>query len=236
MVENKNLKILNKLTKLARFLEDFGTEYQETLSPIMLMQKILKNYGQRLYDLVNDIISIDFNTAIFNYFEIDTSLDIEKQLQNKTVKELSDIKIDCNNVLKFLSDATHDSFYKKASESLNILFEILEKQSEFSKEEIESQVGDDFHLVYALMTTWESLGILVYRGEVDLDLIDDFFSGPIKISWQKLNGHVMGERALLERDTIEEWFQWLVERLSEKEARTPPIPAHVAHKDWPHRG
>ena len=42
----------------------------------MLMQKILKNYGQRLYDLVNDIISVDFNTAIFNYFGIDTSLDI----------------------------------------------------------------------------------------------------------------------------------------------------------------
>lgn len=141
-MENTNLKILNKLTKLARFLEDFGTEYQETLSPIMLMQKILKNYGQRLYDLVNDIISIDFNTAIFNYFEIDTSLDIGKQLQDKTIKDLSDIKVDCNNVLKFLSDATHDSFYKKASESLNILFEILEKKSQFSKEEIEKKFND----------------------------------------------------------------------------------------------
>jgi len=44
-----------------------------------------------------------------------------------------------------------------------------------SKEEIESTVGDDFHLVYALMTTWESLGILVYRGEIDLEMVDDFF-------------------------------------------------------------
>ena len=106
------------------------------------MQKILKNYGQRLHDLVNDIISIDFNTAIFNYFGIDTSFDTEKQLEDKTVKDLSDIKIDCNNVLKFLNDATHNSFYKKASESLNVLFEILEKQSEFSKEEIEKKFKD----------------------------------------------------------------------------------------------
>lgn len=101
-----------------------------------------------------------------------------------------------------------------------------------SKEEIENAAGGDFHLVYALMTTWESLGVLVHRGEIDLDLVDDFFSGPIRISWRKLKGHVMGERSLLQRDTIEEWFQWLAERLEEMESKTPPVPAHIAHKDW----
>lgn len=101
-----------------------------------------------------------------------------------------------------------------------------------TKEEIESAAGDDFYLVYALMTTWESLGVLVYRGEVDLDLVDDFFSGPIRISWRKLEGHVVGERSMLGRDTIEEWFQWLTDRLEERESRTPPVPAHIAHKDW----
>jgi putative heme iron utilization protein len=79
---------------------------------------------------------------------------------------------------------------------------------ELSKEEVENLLGKKFHLVYALMTTWESLGILVFRGEVDLDLVDEFFSGPIKISWRKLQGHVLGEREMLGRDTIEEWFQW----------------------------
>ena len=87
------------------------------------------------------------------------------------------------------------------AKALNIVFNLPDG---LSKDEIETTVGDDFHLIYALMTTWESLGILVFRGEVDLDLVDDFFSGPIKISWQKLQGHVMGERSMLERDTIEE--------------------------------
>ena len=118
------------------------------------------------------------------------------------------------------------------AKALNIVFNLPD---DLSKEEIESTVGDDFHLVYALMTTWESLGILVCRGEVDLELVDDFFSGPIKISWQKLKGHVMGERSMLERDTIEEWFQWLTERLAERESQMPPIPAHIAHKHWPKR-
>ena len=35
------------------------------------------------------------------------------------------------------------------------------------------------------MTTWESLGILVFRGEVSLDLVDDFFSGAVELSWRK---------------------------------------------------
>jgi len=118
------------------------------------------------------------------------------------------------------------------AKALNIVYNLPDG---LSKDEIESNVGEDFHLVYALMTTWESLGILAFRGEVDLDIIDDFFSGPIKISWQKLEGHVMGERALLGRDTIEEWFQWLTERLAEREASTPRIPAHVAHKHWPNK-
>ncbi len=118
------------------------------------------------------------------------------------------------------------------AKALNIVFNLPDG---LSKEEIESAVGDDFHLVYALMTTWESLGILVCRGEVDLELVDDFFSGPIKISWQKLKGHVMGERSMLERDTIEEWFQWLTERLAERESQIPPVPAHIAYKHWPKR-
>ncbi len=101
-----------------------------------------------------------------------------------------------------------------------------------SKEEIENHSGNKFHLVYALMTTWESLGILVFRGEVELDLVDEFFSGPIKISWRKLQGHVLGERELLGRDTIEEWFQWLTERLAERESVKARVPAHIAHKHW----
>jgi hypothetical protein len=120
----------------------------------------------------------------------------------------------------------------ECAKALNIVYNLPDG---LSKDEIERQIGDDFHLVYALMTTWESLGILVFRGEVDLDLIDDFFSGPIRISWRKLEGHVMGERALLGRDTIEEWFQWLTERLAEREAATPPTPAHVAHRHWPNQ-
>ena len=44
--------------------------------------------------------------------------------------------------------------------------------------------GED--AVYLVSLTWESLGVLVFRREVTLDLVDDFFSGPLVLSWQKL--------------------------------------------------
>jgi len=115
------------------------------------------------------------------------------------------------------------------AKALNLVYNLPDS---LSKEQVEEKLGDDFHLVYALMTTWESLGILVYLGEIDLDMIDDFFSGPITISWRKLEGHIKGERSLLGRDTIEEWFQWLTERLLERESKVPPLPAYIAHKHW----
>jgi hypothetical protein len=41
--------------------------------------------------------------------------------------------------------------------------------------------GED--AVYLVSLTWESLGVLVFRREVTLDMVDDFFSGPFVLSW-----------------------------------------------------
>jgi hypothetical protein len=113
--------------------------------------------------------------------------------------------------------------------ALNIIYSMPDG---LSKQEIEEFAGDEFHLVYAMMTTWESLGVLVHHGEVELQMIDDFFSGPILVSWRKLENHVLGERREVGRETINEWFQWLKERLEETESDTPPTPAHIQHKNW----
>ena len=100
------------------------------------------------------------------------------------------------------------------------------------KEEIEESLGGDLHFVYALTTTWESLGILLCRREIDMDLVDDFFSGPIAVSWRKLQGYFFGEREATGRETIGEWFQWLAERFAERESATTPVPAHILFRGW----
>jgi hypothetical protein len=90
--------------------------------------------------------------------------------------------------------------------------------------------GED--AVYLVSLTWESLGILVFRREVTMDLVDDFFSGPILISWRKLEVYSEEWRRLYNRDTGQEWFHWLAERMMEREKATPAVPAYVAHRSW----
>jgi hypothetical protein len=96
--------------------------------------------------------------------------------------------------------------------------------------EVPGRDGED--AVYLVALTWESLGVLVFRREVTLDLVDDFFSGPILLSWQKLRAYAEQERQALNRETGLEWFQWLAERMMERERKSPPVPAYVVHREW----
>ena len=98
---------------------------------------------------------------------------------------------------------------------------------------IERVLGPDGRdQVFLVGLTWESLGVLTFRREIDMGTIDDFFSGAITISWRKLHTFVEEDRASLERETVWEWFQWLAERMREREHRSAPIAAHIAHRDW----
>lgn len=113
--------------------------------------------------------------------------------------------------------------------ALELLFRLPE---DLSRREVEAWVGDDRTSVMLLISTWESLGILVHRGELGLDLVDDFFSGPVAVTWRKLGRYVEEIRREEDRGTFAEWAQWLAERMQERESSIPPVPAHVAHRDW----
>jgi hypothetical protein len=101
-----------------------------------------------------------------------------------------------------------------------------------SSRQLEDHLKDDVDGVYLLLTTWESLGILVYRREIDIGLVEDFFSGPILISWRKFRPLIEEMREKLGRETYFEWFQWLAERVLERESKLPAIPAHIEHRSW----
>jgi hypothetical protein len=86
--------------------------------------------------------------------------------------------------------------------------------------------------VFLIGLTWESLGVLLFRREISMDVMDDFFSGAITISWRKLRVFVEEDRRTMQRETVWEWFQWLAERMADYESKAPPTPAHVAHRGW----
>jgi hypothetical protein len=100
-------------------------------------------------------------------------------------------------------------------------------------EKIREVLGPDGEdAVYLVALTRESIGVLLFRRELTLDLIDDFFSGPIVLSWKKLQVYSEEWRHTLDRETFSEWFHWLAERMMEREKLAPPVPAYIAHRRW----
>ena len=109
---------------------------------------------------------------------------------------------------------------------------ILSLPDGLSKKEIEERLGEEIKMVYLVMSAWESIGILVFHREVMMDMVDDAFSDMITCSWQKLELYVSGMREEHQVDTIFEWFQWLTERMKDRQNHRSPVPAYIAHKEW----
>lgn len=109
------------------------------------------------------------------------------------------------------------------------IFDLPEKAG---KDVLDSQPEDHFLAIYMVMGTWERLGVLVYRREIELRMVDEAYSGPIIQSWQKLEVYIQEFRAHIQRETAFEWFQWLAERIQERELTAEPTPAYLAYRDW----
>lgn len=120
----------------------------------------------------------------------------------------------------------------QTNEFVRGLLLVFELPDDVGKEEIDKLPKEDYLAFYILLGTWERLGILVHRREVPLDLVDDAFSGPILISWQKLSHFIPEFRESANRDTGFEWFQWLAERMMERERGASATPAYIAYKKW----
>ena len=100
------------------------------------------------------------------------------------------------------------------------------------EEEFQRQLGDDLDNVMLLAATFESLGIMVYRREASLDLVDEMFGGVVGTAWDRVKPFISSERQRIGNPQMFEWFQWLAERLQEHRAKPGTAPAYVQHRDW----
>jgi hypothetical protein len=120
----------------------------------------------------------------------------------------------------------------QTGEFLQGLWIIQELPNGLTKNEIEDRVGKEMRSVYLVMSTWERIGILVFKHEISIAMVDDAYSGPIIISWQRLEKYVTDLRKDLARERPLEWFQWLAERMMDREQTQPPVPAYLAYRNW----
>ena len=102
--------------------------------------------------------------------------------------------------------------------------------NDLSGEQIKQGLGNDFGSVLALMAYFESLGPLVARGHVSLEMYAEFYRGPTVIVWSKMRGYVIEQRGA-GWPMLYEWLQWLAERMEER-GGTSDIPAFVRFRNW----
>jgi hypothetical protein len=108
---------------------------------------------------------------------------------------------------------------------------VLDMPIGLNKEEMEKHVGG-MEKIFPLLVTMESFGVLLHRGEITIDILDDFWGGFIGIIWQKIERYTLDMREETGRDTIGEWTQWLAEQMMHREKEKPAIGAHQLYKDW----
>jgi hypothetical protein len=64
---------------------------------------------------------------------------------------------------------------------------------------------------------FEGVGILLHRKHIDIGLVDDLFSSPVKRAWEKLKPIAEGERNQTQRPQIWEWFEYLYNEMQKRE-------------------
>lgn len=101
-----------------------------------------------------------------------------------------------------------------------------------SMAEFQQHHGESWKHVITVATTWESLGALVHRGDLDFHLVYDLYSGLVVFTHNKMLPMIKDERKLY-GETRLEWFTWLAERIGEFDEKNIDIkPAHIEYKDW----
>jgi hypothetical protein len=79
-------------------------------------------------------------------------------------------------------------------------------------------------------TSFETMGLLVYKGIAPLDLVLDMAGGIITVMHRRLAQWQSDIRIEQDQPSWAEWFDWLGERAIREKNREPP--AHVKHRNW----
>ena len=72
------------------------------------------------------------------------------------------------------------------------------------------------------------LGLLVYDGTIDLELVERTLGNFVVEAWEASRPSVLDLRAVLPDPYLNEYFQWLAERVAKSMRERPRAPAYVS--------
>ncbi|GAA3908787.1 hypothetical protein GCM10022276_28850 [Sphingomonas limnosediminicola] len=92
-------------------------------------------------------------------------------------------------------------------------------------------LGKNFGAVMGVLALFESLGPLVARGHVPIEMYADSYRGVTVLCWQKLRPYIE-ERRQNGWPNLFEWLQWLAERMEQRTPRAGDVPAFDRFRTW----
>ncbi len=87
----------------------------------------------------------------------------------------------------------------------------------------ETKDYSDYEKKYGLADTvtvgmfFEGIGILLKRKLIDIELVDDMFTSPIKMTWEKMRDNTLEARKVRNQPEIFEWFEYLYNEVKKRE-------------------
>jgi hypothetical protein len=84
---------------------------------------------------------------------------------------------------------------------------------------------------FLIGSNFEAIGLLVFRSVVPISAVEELIGGITIIIWKRMSPWVHSIRSEKSQQSFGEWFQWLVNRLEERD-RVQQEPAYKRFHDW----
>ena len=120
------------------------------------------------------------------------------------------------------------TFYdNELSEALSLLQEVPDG---ISLEEIRKLGPEYSQAAVTICTSFETMGLLVFKRIAQLDLVLDLAGGIVTVMHRKLGRWLDDLRIEQNQPSWAEWFDWLGEQAEREKINS--LPAQIAHRDW----
>lgn len=107
---------------------------------------------------------------------------------------------------------------------------VLHLPDGISAEEIRASDGDLEEAAVLISSTMENIGVMTFQRIVPFTVVNHLIGASAIILWQKLKPWTEALRVETDNEYIFEWFQWLVDRLSQFDGGQSP--AYELYSDW----
>ncbi|MBT4521567.1 MAG: hypothetical protein HOC23_16330 [Halieaceae bacterium] len=99
-----------------------------------------------------------------------------------------------------------------------------------SLEELRAK-GPQYELAaITIVTSFETMGLLAFKGIAPMDLVLDLAGGIVSVMCKKMRRLQNDLRTEQQQPSWGEWFEWLGDQALKNKANTKP--AHIKYKDW----